>query len=299
MLRGVLCARFALDDASVTVTTRAELERTLELRALSSGGFNTVYSLPALPSCVLRVSTEALAPGEQRAYYAEVATQRRLASIGLSPRVYAVVHDVEECSFREAPYAFRARIGVVMERYDATLEDVLRSERLTRRVFVEHDGERALVELMLRASRVVSCVDTKAANVVVRLAPVEFAVIDVDPFFCGARRARAACGDFARCLKAGRPASAVHAAVSLLILSLEAAQDAALPWRATLSAMCAAWPVLSRALRADKRGEGMGARTSAMEQIAHYAGIRTYSGVRRALLSARAMSASAHSSEAP
>ena len=206
----MLVAKFG--RGSVTLRVRGG-ERTLEIRRLSSGGFNTVYALPALPRYVLRVSSTNLGADDRRAYHREIAVQRKLAELRLSPRVFAVVHAGD-------------RVGVFMERFDATLEDVLCNEEDTRRVFVEHDGEGALIELMMLVSRVSSCVDTKAANVVLRLDPVEFAVIDVDPYFCGARRARATCAsaDFAMCVARGSPASAVHAAVSLLILTLEAAR---------------------------------------------------------------------------
>lgn len=264
-VRGVLRAEFG--RGCVTLRVRGG-ERTLEIRRMSSGGFNTVYAVPALPRYVLRVSSTPLGADERRAYHREIAVQRKLAELRLSPRVFAVVHAGE-------------RVGVFMERFDATLEDVLRSKRHTRRVFGEHDGERALIELMMRVSRVASCVDTKAANVVLRLAPVEFAVIDLDPYFCRARRGRE-CAEFERCVRLGTPASAVHAAVSLLILVLEAAHSAprsAFP--RIVGALLGAWPVLERALRADERGAG--AQVSAMDQIRHYTGIRTYAGVRRAL----------------
>ena len=186
-IRGVLVAKFG--RGSVTLRVRGG-ERTLEIRRLSSGGFNTVYALPALPRYVLRVSSTNLGADDRRAYHREIAVQRKLAELRLSPRVFAVVHAGD-------------RVGVFMERFDATLEDVLRVRSLTHKVFGEHDGEGALIELMMRVSRVASCVDTKAANVVLRLAPVELAVIDVDPFFCRARRARAECAEFERCVRRG------------------------------------------------------------------------------------------------
>jgi hypothetical protein len=272
MLVGNLRATF--EPRAVTVRGRR-----LELVPLSSGGFNTVYTMPAHPSVVLRVSG-ALGADDQRAYRREIAVQKRLAALGLSPRVFATLAQ---------RLGARARIGVVMERFDGTLEDVLRDAASTRRVFAEHDGERALAELLLRVSRVTSCVDTKAANVVVRYVagPVELAMIDVDPYFCADRRG-ATCAAFAQCLAAASPRSAVHAAVSLLILTLDAARlrpSVALPWPNLLAAMRAAWPTLERALRADARGAsgGLGAEASAMEQIAHYTGITTVSGARRAL----------------
>jgi len=271
-LRGLLPARF--ESGAVTVRTRGGGERTLELRPLSSGGSNTVYTIPELPGSVLRVSSGALSPNDRRAYYREIAVQRKLAAMGLSPRVVAVVYTP-------------TRVGVIMERFDATLEDVLCNEEDTRRVFLEHDGEGALIELMMLVSRVSSCVDTKAANVVLRLDPVEFAVIDVDPYFCGARRARAMCAsvDFAMCVARGSPASAVHAAVSLLILTLEAARTGPVPLPRIVDALLGAWPTVKKALHADRGGRagGMGAEISAMAQIKHYTGIRTYAGVRAAL----------------
>jgi hypothetical protein len=53
-----------------------------------------------------------------------------------------------------------------------------------RKMFVEADGESALVDLYTRASRVVRCTDTKPDNVVVSLYddgnPPRIALIDVD-----------------------------------------------------------------------------------------------------------------------
>lgn len=264
-IRGVLLATFG--RGVVTLRVRGT-ERTLEIRRISSGGFNTVYALPALPRYVLRVSSTALCLEDRRAYHREIAVQRKLAKLRLSPRVFAVVHAGE-------------RVGVFMERFDATLEDVLRVREHAQKVFGEHDGEGALIELMMRVSRVASCVDTKAANVVLRLAPVELAVIDVDPYFCRARRG-SECADFAACVRLGAPASAVHAAVSLLILVLEAARipRAAAAFPRVVGALLGSWRVVERALRADERN---GAQVSAMDQIRHYTGIRTFAGVRRAL----------------
>ena len=264
-IRGVLLATFG--RGVVTLRVRGT-ERTLEIHRISSGGFNTVYALPALPRYVLRVSSTALGVEDRRAYHREIAVQRKLAKLRLSPRVFAVVHAGE-------------RVGVFMERFDATLEDVLRVREHAQKVFGEHDGEGALIELMMRVSRVASCVDTKAANVVLRLAPVELAVIDVDPYFCRARRG-SECADFAACVRLGAPASAVHAAVSLLILVLEAARipRAAGAFPRIVGALLGSWRVVERALRADERN---GAQVSAMDQIRHYTGIRTPAGVRRAL----------------
>jgi hypothetical protein len=270
-IRGVLVATFGRGFVKLRVRGG---ERTLEIRRLSSGGFNTVYALPALPRFVLRVSSTPLGADDRRAYHREIAVQRKLARLRLSPRVFAVVHA-------------GGRVGVFMERFDATLEDVLRVRSHRQKVFGEHDGEGALIELMMRVSRVASCVDTKAANVVLRLAPVELAVIDLDPYFCRARKGRE-CAEFEQCVRSGSPASAVHAAVSLLILALEAAHSAphsAPMFPRIVGALLGAWPVVERALRADERGNG--APVSAMQQIRHYTGIRTYAGVRRALSAMR------------
>jgi hypothetical protein len=87
------------------------------------------------------------------------------------------------------------------------------------------------------------------------------------------------------CVARGSPASAVHAAVSLLILTLEAARTGPVPLPRIVGALCAAWPTVKRALQADRgrRAGGMGAQISAMAQIRHYTGIRTYAGVHSAL----------------
>ena len=71
-----------------------------------------------------------------------------------------------------------------MERLSYTLNDVIECPTLLRKVFVDEDGEAALVDLYMRASALIRCVDPKSANVVVRLDPLRLALIDVDPLFC-------------------------------------------------------------------------------------------------------------------
>ena len=281
-LRGLLPAR--LEGGAVTVRTRRGGERTLELRPLSSGGSNTVYTIPELPGCVLRVSSGALSPNDRRAYYREIAVQRKLAAMGLSPRVVAVVYTP-------------TRVGVIMERFDATLEDVLCNEEDTRRVFVEHDGEGALIELMMLVSRVSSCVDTKAANVVVRLEPtVALALIDVDVYFCGVKqRPRPSDAPGVEWLRAelrratsaprAKPPLGALVAMSLLILCLDSAPVATMgQLRRIAAALLEHAPTVMRLVADDEIATvapgnkaayaWMGAGESVFRQLAHYTPIK-------------------------
>jgi hypothetical protein len=290
MLRepGVLSARLA--GAALHVQARDGRRALHALRRLSQGGFNTVYVADGL---VVRLSSRPLAPEEQRNYYREIGVQRALAAKGLSPEPLAVLHLVPpaRCSYEERPYARAARIGLCMVRFDCTLDAVLASAELTARVFIEHAGADALVELFARAAAIATCVDTKAANVVVRLRPaVSFALIDVDVYFCGiAERPEAAAGGVAwldAALGAGAPDRAAGlAALSLLLLCLDAAAVSpamqlgpivrVLRRHAlALMRLVADDEIATRAPAARAEAAWMGARVSLLEQLAHYTEVR-------------------------
>jgi hypothetical protein len=138
----------------------------------------------------------------EEAYWGEVERAAELSEAGLAPRTYARLVLWE-------PGRRHLRLGVVLERFEFSLGDVQMCPRLARRMFVESDGEAALVDLYARAAGRMRCIDTKPGNVVVRLPrprrelrrePGEtraqhreraerlrprLALIDVDPDFCG------------------------------------------------------------------------------------------------------------------
>ena len=142
--------------------------------------------------------------GKIEEYWREVAQTRKVSDVGVAPATFArLVLSVG------GGKSGTVRLGVVLERFEHSLADVQDCPSLVRRMFVESDGESALVDLYARAATHVRCIDTKPANVVVRLprpmrelrrGPREgaeehrarmerlrprLALIDVDPSFCG------------------------------------------------------------------------------------------------------------------
>ena len=180
---------------------RADKSEACDVERTRSGTYNLVLFLRQYDDVVVRVSRMPLDEEEQREYYAEIETHRALARAGVAPRVFGVLHFTSRAGFSgvERPYARRVRLGYAMGRYDSSLAEALaRGYEFTRR------SKRALVELFERAATVVRCVDTTAANVVVRYGPAgpvgpvghrprpgpraalaEFKMIDVDGYFCG------------------------------------------------------------------------------------------------------------------
>jgi hypothetical protein len=74
-----------------------------------------------------------------------------------------------------------------MERFERTLSEIPKCPSLMRKVFVDADGETALVDLYVRSSELIRCTDTKPGNVVVSFGAnghLRLAMIDVAPDFC-------------------------------------------------------------------------------------------------------------------
>jgi hypothetical protein len=86
----------------------------------------------------------------------ESAFARRIGEEGIGPAIYAELE-------------IDGRLGFAMERFDHSLDEVARCPALMKTMFVESDGESALVDLYVQSSRLLRCVDTKPGNVVVRL----------------------------------------------------------------------------------------------------------------------------------
>ena len=161
-----------------------------------------------LDDLIVRMSIRSMARDDRgvEAYWAEVKQSRRVSDAGLAPRVYArMLLTVDDTAVGNG---MRVHPCVVLERFECSLFDVQLCPSLTRRVFVESDGEASLVDLYARASGYMRCIDTKPGNVVVRLPkPMsalevrgdtnaarraardrmlpQMALIDVDPLFCG------------------------------------------------------------------------------------------------------------------
>jgi hypothetical protein len=147
-------------------------------------------------------------------YWSEVQQSRRVSEAGLAPAVYArMLLSVDDMLLSvddpSKGSGLRVHPCVVLERFECSLDDVQLCPNLTRRMFVESDGEASLIDLYARASGHMRCIDTKPGNVVVRLPkPIKafrdvsggtkaarratrdrmlprMALIDVDPRFCG------------------------------------------------------------------------------------------------------------------
>ena len=171
-----------------------------------------------LEDIVVRVQKRKLKRGEYESidqYWREVRNSGKLSEAGLAPRTYARI-------LMQSPQGVQP--CVVLERFECSLHEIQLCPSLMRRMFVESDGEAALVDLYARSSGLMRCIDTKPANVVVRLPTSlgalertlagvagkaarrakhrrllpRLALIDVDPRFCGdpsalvGRRARVA-----------------------------------------------------------------------------------------------------------
>ena len=312
LLRTTQVLRASMRGDTLTVTSARGKTATARLTRISSGGYNTVYAARGT-GLVVRVSKGALTPEEQAMYYRELGVQRALAAEALSPEVFAVLHFAAPgaaCSFAEDAYETDEQIGVCMVRFDCTLGDVLVSAEKTARVFVEFDGENALVQLLGRAASIATCVDTKAANVVVQLRPrVAFALIDVDVHFCGVKsRAAPKAGldvgwlraelERAGAARRGEAVLGGLVAMSLLILCLEAAPDTEMgQLRRIALALLDHAPTVMRlvaddeiaALARDKAAfSWMGASESVFRQLAHYTPVRRLADIEaRLALAAR------------
>ena len=149
-------------------------EYAYDMTWLDRGSYNRV-GVPSVgkvdvPDVLIRLTDPDKCP-TRADFEREVRFAIAIADRGIGPAIYATL-DVG------------ARRGLAMERFPYTLDDVAKCPRLMRRAFVESDGETALVDLYVRSSALIRCVDTRSANVVVRFDPLRLALIDVDPKFC-------------------------------------------------------------------------------------------------------------------
>lgn len=215
MLRGSRDVRVRITRRTLEVVADDEREgEILRIERTRSGSYNRVFFLREYDDVVVRVSREKLDAESQRAYHAEIETQRGLARHGIAPRVFCVVRVFDRREAKGTDKTARAgradgreadrpvRLGYAMERFDLSLAEAID------RGFLPNNGwstrsKRALVELFERAATLVRCVDTTASNVVVRRLvhdpedgvdeseedgaydAVEFRLIDVDGYFCG------------------------------------------------------------------------------------------------------------------
>ena len=256
MLRGSRDVRVRIARRTLEVFADDEREgETLRIERTRSGSYNRVFFLREYDDVVVRVSRERLDEESQRAYHAEIDTQRLLARHDIAPRVFCVVRVVRVVTRPERPERAErperperpsgterakaperpekrpvrsVRLGCAMERFDLSLAEAIDrgadfcSNGWTR------EARRALVELFERAATLVRCVDTTASNVVVResrAGSVEFRLIDVDGHFCGrAASEPESVRDALRAWESGtvRASAGTYAALSLLVLCVHA-----------------------------------------------------------------------------
>jgi hypothetical protein len=242
------------------------------IRKLAQGTYNVVYEVRrSNPPLVVRASIEPHDESTTHAwkriinYEQELRNMRRMADLGLGPRVYA------ELRFGTTG------IGVVMERLELSLLEAESCPLLARRAFVDHDTESQLVDLYARASREFTCVDTSPPNVLFDNGRI--AMIDMSPRSCvGHERAhrhpkKTTIGDLWLHLRGEKPEPHLDAAcVSLLIhcvFSARANETATraygFPYARVARCLCANWDAVWDLVRASTATD-----VSAAESVARY-----------------------------
>ena len=153
-----------------------------KLAIVTSGGANYALSTSAR-DIMIRLARYPVRPDENglRDHEEEVKITRELADRGICPAIFLDIR-IHEKGYGDVYPA------TAIERMDYSLSDVQKCPVLMRKMFVDADGESALVDLYAQASHVVRCTDTKASNVVVNLydddTPPRIALIDVDTVHC-------------------------------------------------------------------------------------------------------------------
>ena len=149
---------------------------------IGAGSYNFVFAPHVngadLEGVVIRLTKPGNPRPSREAFEREVMFMRELGAIGVGPEVYATL---------EVELEGKLLLGFAMERFERTLSEIPKCPSLMRKVFVEADGETALVDLYVRSSELIRCADTKPGNVVVRFGAngyLRLAMIDVAPDFC-------------------------------------------------------------------------------------------------------------------
>ena len=109
LLRGPRDVRVRIGRRTLDAFVDEGASETVRVERVRAGAYNRVFFLREYDDVVVRVSREKLDADEQRAYHAEIETQRALARHGIAPRVFCVVRVVEGREAREAREAGRAR----------------------------------------------------------------------------------------------------------------------------------------------------------------------------------------------
>jgi hypothetical protein len=175
-------ARADGERARLSIAFEDGTEHEYELAIMSSGGANYALSTSA-QDIMIRLAKYPVRPKKNDLcdHVDEVKVTRELADLGICPAIFLDIRIREKGRWDVYP-------ATAIERMHYSLSAVQKCPVLMRKMFVEADGESALVDLYTRASQVVRCTDTKPANVVVNLyddgTPPRIALIDVDTVHC-------------------------------------------------------------------------------------------------------------------
>jgi hypothetical protein len=255
---------------------------TVHLREIAKGSWNKVYAVNSELTARVSIETVPETEAETHKYWREIDLTAQMAARGLAP----AVHKKLILSVGNA----LVRLGVVLERYEHSLYDVQLCPRLMREMFIESDGEAALVDLYARTSGVMRCIDTKPPNVVVRFAhertrrknegagafarrivrtQPRIALIDVDPLFCGSPHeldvvaqqftGSASLADLDRALRDYEtPSVLLAAAMSLLVHCVLAAKEApfGFPYVRIARTLLRNWGTVELLVEDDERRSG-------------------------------------------
>ena len=107
LLRGPRDVRVRIGRRTLDAFVDEGASETVRVERVRAGAYNRVFFLREYDDVVVRVSREKLDADEQRAYHAEIETQRALARHGIAPRVFCVFRVVEGREAREARKAGR------------------------------------------------------------------------------------------------------------------------------------------------------------------------------------------------
>jgi hypothetical protein len=144
LLRGPRDVRIRIGRRTLDAFVDDEREgasETVRVERVRAGAYNRVFFLREYDDVVVRVSREKLDADEQRAYHAEIETQRALARHGIAPRVFCVVRVVEGREAREARKAGRANGTERTDRREANGTDRREAEKAERAIGT--DGRKA------------------------------------------------------------------------------------------------------------------------------------------------------------
>lgn len=171
------------EGATLVLTFPGGIEHKYDLAIVSAGGANYALSTPAQDIMIRIARAPAEYDDDVKTHEEEVQLGRELAALGICPAIFLDIRIRKRKGLGASVFPATA-----IERLHCSLADVQKCPVLTRKMFIEADGESMLVDLYTRASRVVRCIDTKPSNVVVNLyddgTPPRIALIDVDTAHC-------------------------------------------------------------------------------------------------------------------